>query len=95
MFFALDVFQGHIILLKLLVLTVTEIAHGKLGVILVWKGLGLEDGVTAVCYWRLSFTCLHLCRSLMWVPVLPQHQFISFTLNLNSLCKNSAKQIES
>lgn len=29
-----------------------------------------EDGVTAVCYWRLSFTCLHLCRSFMWVPVL-------------------------
>lgn len=54
-----------------------------------------EDGVTAVCYWRLSFTCLHLCRSLMWVPVLPQHLLVSFTLNLNSLCKNSAEQIES
>lgn len=52
MFFAMDVFQGHIILLKLLVLTVMEIAHGKSGVILVWKGFFFfsEDGVTAVCY---------------------------------------------
>lgn len=61
---------------KLVVLTVTQIAHGKLGVILAWKRLGFffsEDDVTALCYWRVPFTKQYLFRSLMWVPGLHQH----------------------